>query len=118
MNQENLSKERVEEVIKDFPIEPMFNKVVITLNTEEVDNYLVLSDNTMSELQYVIAKGSMVTNLEIGQKVIIDLDKMITYELNPENSHEKISKVKIDPLLIDGVTYAIVEDRYIKAKYK
>lgn len=118
LEQKNLSKEEVIEMGNTFPIEPMFNKVIITLNTEESDGMLVVSDNTMSEEQYIVAKGEHVHSVTQGQKVIIDLEKMMSKELNPENTHETISRIKIDPIFIDGITYAIIEDRYIKAKFR
>ena len=108
----------MEDQIKAFPFEPMFNKIIITLNTEEVDNNLVLSDNTMSETQIVMAKGSSVHNLEVGDKVLLDLDKMSVKEVNPDNAYETISRIKIDPIMVDGVMYAIIEDRTVKDKYK
>lgn len=118
MEQENLNQEQVLEVINNFPLEPMFNKIIVTINTEEADDFLELSDNTMSEVQYVIAKGSHVQNLEVGDKVMLDLEKLIVKERNPENQDEVLTRIKIDPIFIDGVTYAIIEDRVLKLKYK
>ena len=117
INQKNISKEDLEAIINTFPLTPMFNKVVITLNTEEVDNFLILSDNTMSDQQFIIARGSHVNNLTLGDKVLLDLEKMMVYEVNQEDAYEKISRIKVDPILVDGVTYGIIEDRLIKARY-
>jgi hypothetical protein len=103
---------------EEFMYEPMFNKVIITLNTEEVDNDLVLSDNTMSETQTIVAVGPTAHGLSVGDKVLIDLDKMTVREMNPENSHETLSRIKIDPVFVDDVMYAIIEDRVVKAKYR
>jgi hypothetical protein len=115
----NFTQEQVLKVIKDFNVEPMFSKVIITLNSLEVDGNLVLSDNTLSEEQYIVAKGSAVRELELGQKVIIDIEKMmISVRSESTNAYEEVKQIKIDPLVVNGVTYAIVEDRLIKAKYK
>jgi len=115
----NLTQEQVLEVIKDFNIEPLFSKVIITLNSLEVDGSLVLSDNTLSEEQYVVAKGSAVRELEPGQKVIIDIEKMmVTVRSESTNAYEEVKQVKIDPIVVNDVVYAIIEDRLIKAKYK
>lgn len=114
----NLTFEDVLTMIPLMQIEPMFNKVIITLNKEEQDNNLVLSDNVMSEEQFILAKGSMVKDVEVGQKVLLDLEKMMVKEMNPENSHEYIYRVKLDPIKFHDYTFAIIEDRLIKAKYK
>ncbi len=117
MNEKNLNQEEVSMLILTFNEEPLFNKVIITLNTEEVDGNLVLSENTMSEVQYVIAKGSSVHNLELGQKVRIDLEKLMVAVGVTNNTHETTSQLKISPIQIGEFTCAIIEDRFIKTKF-
>lgn len=118
MNEKNLNQNDVYLLTDSFVEEPLFNKVIVTLNTEESDGGLVLSDNMMSEIQYVIAKGSSVHNLEVGQKVRIDLEKLMVARQVVGNSHETTSQLKIDPIEFDGFTYMIIEDRFIKTKFK
>lgn len=99
-----------------FPLEPMFNKVIITLNREENDG-LVLSDKSLDEVQFIVAKGSTVRDLEAGQKVILDLEKMmVNVRTSNEDSYEQIKQIKIDPVFVNDRMYAIVEDRFIKCK--
>lgn len=114
---ENLTAYDVLEITKEWLEQPMFNKVVITLNTAEAEDSLGLSDNMMSEFQYVVAKGSSVHNLTVGDKVRIDLDKMIAKSINPNNSHEDFATVKLDPIEFDSRVYAIIEDRLIKTRF-
>ena len=118
LEQKRINSAEAFTIAQTFPLQPMFNKVIVTLNTEEVDHYLVLSDNTMSEEQYVVAYGTHVHEIALGDKVLLDLEKMMTKERNPENQDEIITRIKIDPVIVDDVTYAIIEDRFIKAKYK
>lgn len=118
LEQMNLSQSEAIEIANSFPVEPLFGQVVITINKDEADGNLILSDNVMSEIQYVIAKGEHVRHLELGQKVIINLSKLMSRERNPQNQDEILEGVKIEPLLIDGRLYAIIEDRIIKCKYK
>jgi hypothetical protein len=117
-DQKRINSAEAFNIAQSFPIEPMFNKVIVTLNKEEVDHYLVLSDNVMSEEQYVVAFGSHVHNITLGDKVLLDIEKMMTKERNPENQDEYITRIKIDPITVDGHMYALIEDRFIKAKYK
>ena len=105
------------EISKEWLEQPMFNKVVITLNTENSLDSLDLSDNAMSQFQYIIAKGPNCHNIEVGDKVRLDLDKMLSKTINPNNSHEDLYAIKLDPIEFDGKTFAIIEDRLIKTRF-
>lgn len=113
----NLTAYDALEVSKEWLEQPMFNKVVVTLNTENSLDGLDLSDNAMSQFQYIIAKGTHVRDLEVGDKVRLDLEKMTERKLNPNNSHEDMSTIKLDPIEFDGNIYAIIEDRLIKTRF-
>lgn len=117
MKKGNLTAYEALEVSKEWIEQPMFNKVIITLNTINVLDSLDLSDNSMDEFQYIIAKGSMCNNVEVGDKVRLDLDKMVISSVNPNNSHENLTSIKLDPIEFDGRTYAIIEDRMIKTRF-
>lgn len=118
LEQKNLTMEEVLTMSNSFPWKPTFNKVIITLNREELEGMLDISDSTLDEYQFVVAKGGHVNEVTVGQKVMIDIEKLMIREVNPNNTHESISRIKIDPIYVDGVTYAIIEDRFIKAKYE
>jgi hypothetical protein len=55
----------------------LFGKVIVHLNNLESDGGLVLSDNVLSDRQYVISKGDNVTAVAVGQEVLIDIDKLM-----------------------------------------
>ena len=44
----NFTKDEVIDLVAIFDLEPNFNKVIVTLNTEEIDGNLVLSDNVIA----------------------------------------------------------------------
>lgn len=111
----NLDLDGVLEVINDFPIVPLKNRVMITVNVEDVTDELVLTSNSFSESQYVIAVGSFVKDLVPGQKVLLDLEKMVEYVVDDANPYEKLPKIKLDPYEVDGRMYAMVYDSLIKA---
>ncbi len=105
------------EMTQTFPWEPTFNKVIITLNRVPEDGELVLSSNTMNTEQYIVAKGTHVHNLSVGDCVMIDIEKLMISKPNPYNTHEEIGQVKIDMIFDDnGNIFGIIEDRYIKAR--
>jgi hypothetical protein len=114
---ENVTAYDALEISKEWLEQPMFNKVIITLNTENTFDSLDLSDNAMSQFQYIIAKGPNCHNIEIGDKVRIDLEKMSIKQINPNNSHEDFTTIKLDPIEFDGKIFAIIEDRLIKTRF-
>jgi len=115
---ENVTAYDALEISKEWLEQPMFNKVVITLNTENsLLDGLDLSDNAMSQFQYIIAKGKNVVNVEVGDKVRLSLDKMTSKKINPNNSHEDITTIELDPIEFDGKIFAIIEDRLIKTRF-
>lgn len=114
---ENLTAYDALEVSKEWLEQPMFNKVVITLNTERDLNELDLSNNTMSQFQFIIAKGPNCHNIEVGDKIRIDLEKMMSKSINPNNTHEDLQTIKLDPIEFDDKVYAIIEDRLIKTRF-
>lgn len=119
MGEQGLTQDEVLDIIQTFPLEPMFNKVYITLNKEVEDGELVLSDNVLSEVQYVVSGEVEWRDKKIkpGQKVLIDIEKMmVPVRQESRDSYETVMQVKIDPVEIDGVMYALIEDRFIKAK--
>lgn len=114
---ENVTAYDALEISKEWLEQPMFNKVIITLNTENTLDSLDLSDNAMSQFQYIIAKGSHCRDIEVGDKVRLDLDKMLSKTINPNNSHEDLYTIKLDPIEFDSKTFAIIEDRLIKTRF-
>jgi hypothetical protein len=42
---------------------------------------------------------------------------MLVKSINPNNSHEDFSSIKIDPIEFDGKIFAIIEDRLIKTRF-
>ena len=114
---ENITAYDALEISKEWLEQPMFNKVIITLNTENTLDSLDLFDNAMSQFQYIIAKGSNVTSVELGDKVRLSLDKMTNKKVNPNNTHEDITTIELDPIEFDGKIFAIIEDRSIKTRF-
>lgn len=114
---ENLELEDVIKLTSNFNIQPMFNYLIITLNKQQEDGVTVLSDNIMSDVQYVIAKGDMVRNIEVTDKVILNLEKLMIKEANPHNQYESFNRIKIEPIEYGGYVFGLIEDRVLKAKY-
>ena len=118
MNNENFTQDTVLDIITDFPIDPLRNKVVITLNKELIEGTLDLSNSTMSEVQYVVA-GEVIYRDKVvkpGQKVLLDIRgmmKVVRREVN--NQYQEVEQIELDPLEVNGQVFAIIDDRFIKA---
>lgn len=109
-----LSQEEVNEIIKDFPIEPRYNKVIVTLNIYEEDG-LVLEEEGISEVQYIVATGSR-SEYSPGDKVLLDLRKLMVKVPSPTDSTQVIQQIEVDPINVDDRVYAFVDESCIKAK--
>lgn len=102
----NLTQDEVLEMIKDFPVQPTRNKVIITVNVDEYEpDEINLTGDSFAEVQYVIAVGDYCKDIEAGQKVLLDLRKMMTQG----------NQIEIDPLEVNGRMYAFINDGMIKA---
>lgn len=99
------------ELIAENKEQPRFDNVIVTLNTDLEFG----EDNAISEFQEVIAVGSYVKDLEPGDKVRLDIEKL--YEPYIEHG-EKMYRVKISPVEIGDTTCAIITDRIIKTILK
>ena len=114
----NFTKEEIIDLISVFDLEPNFNKVIVTLNTEEVDGNLVLSDNVIAERQFVIAKSTTSRFTEVTDEVLLDIERMMIKEQDPNNPHEYITRVKITPIEFNGYMFGVIDESVIKAKVK
>ena len=114
-NIENMTQDDVLDVITDFPVKPLGRKLLITLNMEESDSDLILTDSEFAETQFVVAKGDHITSFEAGAKVILDLEKMMEYRPNPENSNERLGAIKIKPIEVGGKVYGLINDNVVEA---
>ena len=118
MNNENFTQDTVLDIVTDFPIDPLRNKVVITLNKELIEGTLDLSNGTMSEVQYVVAGEVNYRDKVVkpGQKVLLDIRgmmKVVRREVN--NQYQEVEQIELDPLEVNGQVFAIIDDRFIKA---
>jgi hypothetical protein len=114
----NLSKAEVQELIKNFPLKPFGNRVIITINRLEEEGELITSNNMLAEEQYVIAVGPMAERFTTpGDRVILDLEKLTVKAPVDHDQYQLTSQIKIDPIEIDGLQFAIVNDNSFKAKY-
>lgn len=111
----NMTLDDVLEIITDFPVQPLGRRVIVTLNMEEIDGNMILTDNSLSETQYVLAVGSHIDDIKPGMKVLLDLENMMEYIPNPENAYEKLGRVKVRPIKIGEKIFALINDRVIDA---
>ena len=115
---QNLTSKEVQKLIKNFPIKPHRNNLVITVNSEEPDGELILNNGQFAETQYVVAAGSFIAkdgDIKPGVKVLLDLEKMMVFRTEDNNTHERIGSIKLKPIEVDGKVFAIITDSFILA---
>lgn len=111
----NLTQDEVLEVISNFPVTPLRNRVIITVNADEPDEDEIETTNvSFSESQFVISKGAHCKEFEVGQKILLDLEKMTVSRNAQTDVLETVSQVKIDPIEVNGRMYAFISDTVIK----
>ncbi len=111
----NVTLEEVLALKDTFPVKPRRNRAIITVNVAEADGELVLNNGSFAESQYIVACSDNITDLEAGQKVLIDLEKMMIFEKAEENSDERVGMLKLHPVEVDGIIYALVSENVILA---
>ena len=115
----NITKQEALELSKRITIVPLFSKVLISLNSLDTDGALVLSENVLSDRQYVIATGANVLSVNENDEVLVDIEKLkIPVKTETVDAYQTQMQVKIDPIEFEGYTFALIEDRFLKAKYK
>lgn len=113
----NYDDKSIDKLVKEFPIEPLFTRVIITLNREQEDNGLILKENPLNEEQYVLAVGGS-AQVKPGQKILLDLEKMTVKVPSKTDSSQMTEKIKIDFIPVGKEVFGIIYDNQIKAKYK
>lgn len=114
----NLIKENLESVVERFDQEPLFSNVIVTMNTEE-DTVLIPNETDLtSRFQYVVAAGPS-SVLKPGDKVMLDLDKMMSKErIEVNNVYEEIDVLKLVPVYFEQYVFNVIPDRFVLTKMK
>lgn len=110
----NITQEEVLELIKDFPIQPLRGKVVITVNAVEQDEGILLQDSSFSESQYILSAAPN-TGIAPGSKVLLDIDKMTQVMRSTTDDSEHITSIKLKPVEVNGQIFALINDNVIDA---
>lgn len=110
----NITGEEVKELVKDFPVQPLRGKVIITVNAEEYDSEVLLQESSFSETQYVLA-SSPNTGVVPGTRVLLDLDKITVKSRSATDADEIISTIKLKPITVNGQVFALINDNVIDA---
>lgn len=113
----NLTQNDVLELISNFKLEPLYNKLYITLNNVKYDDGILLTEYVLSDEQFVVAVGDHVSkSIKPGDKVLIDIERlMVSVGSESNNQYENLKQVKLDLLDYEGNALALIDDRVIKA---
>ena len=99
----------------EFPVKPRRGRLIVTVNMREDDGSLVLSDTKFDDSQYVLAVSDNITDIKVGDKILLDVEKMMTFVQEDENSHERVGVLKLKPIEVDGIIYALIYDNVVEA---
>lgn len=110
----NVTHDEVLELIKDFPVQPLRNRLIITTNVEEEDELDLDGSFGFAEAQYVVAEGSSYDEIKPGCKVLLDLAAM-SINTQREDGGGMTFAIQLKPLKVNGRVYGIIGDRYVDA---
>lgn len=110
---ENLTYEEVLELIENFPIKPLRNKVIVTMNSFIEEDSISMGDG-VDEVQYVLAVGPTARDISAGDKVLLDLQQMTKMVIDEETG-EKTPMISIRPVKVYDRYFAMLSDSYLDA---
>lgn len=111
----NLTQDDVLELISDFPVKPLGRKVIVTLNMDESEELGLGMTSGLDEYQYIVATGGVDRDYKPGDKVLLDLERMMEYVPAQDNTHEKVGRIKIRPITIKDRVFGLINDNVIDA---
>ena len=111
----NITREEVLSLIEEFPVTPLKNRLIITVNMTNPNSQLSLEDVSFSETQYVLAVGSHCHEIQEGDKVLLDIEAMMKYEYVDTNTDEKVGRILIKPIVVGNRTFGLITDRFVEA---
>jgi hypothetical protein len=112
----NVTQEEVQELIKDFPLTPLRNRVIITTNVEEYEEDGVdLSGTSFSPEQFVLAVGSYAKDyLTPGQRISLDLEAMTVKVPSENNAYEPQHRIMMKSVEVDDNVFGVITDDKIE----
>lgn len=110
----NFNDKTISKLIKEFPMKPMFTRAIITLNREVTEGEVVMNDNPLAEVQYIVAAGGS-AQVKAGDKILLDLAKLTVKVPSPTDGNQMIETIKIEPLKTEQGVFAFIYDNQIKA---
>lgn len=111
-----INKDNLNEVINKLEWIPLSTDVIISMNeTEQEADELNLSNNTIKQTQFVLAVGSMVREIEVGDEVMLDMEQLSSQIRNTRDAENPVIVLNVFPLEIDkDLTVAAIPSRAIK----
>lgn len=107
----NVTKDNLKEVLALVDSKPRFTDVLISTNTNEDE----FSNTEMDSKQFVLAVGPSVTDLKVGDEVVIDVQKCFRKELSHRDANQYNLILDIFPVeLSEDYLGNLVSDRIIK----
>ncbi len=113
-----MTHEKIQALAKAMPTKLRRGLIAITLNTETVeDDSLLDSRPGLSEDQYVLAVGDMVKDIQVGDKVVLNLSALTKVRRVIGDSDQTISEIDIKTREVEGTLVGIVDERVVEQIY-
>lgn len=109
-----LYKEDVLKIAETFNLKPRGNRVIVTTNIREEDG-VILYDDGFDEFQYVVAVSDRVKDIKVGDKICLDLRKMLKVVPSEEDTTQTTTVIDVDVAEFEDNAFAYIDDYSIKS---
>ena len=115
----NIKEDDVAKIIAKCNMLPKRNHIMVTLNQIKEENseleFTGEMETMLDEWQYVIASGTG-AEYKPGDKVFLDVARMIKRVQDPENTSRYIDRLDATPVPLGDNVFTIIGDGYVLAK--
>lgn len=115
MENKQVDETNLQEVIELVDRKPRRSSLLITLNSELTDEDGLSSDKELWSTQYVLAKGDLVKDIEVGDKVDINLSALTKLRRLTNDTDQIISEIDIKTIELGDYIVGQVDERVVES---
>lgn len=113
---QTVTLETIDKVVESIKWIPLNTDMIVSMNeTEKEGDELNLSNSSIKQNQFVLAVGSMVREIKVGDEVLLDMDKLTYTTRNSRDFDSPVIQLNMFPLETeDGLEVACISSQAVK----
>lgn len=113
--EKTINKDNINSFIELLEWKPMNTDIIVSYNEIEQEGELNLSNNTITQTQLVLAVGSMVRDIKVGDEIVLDMDKLTSQYRNTRDAESPVIMLNVFPVeLKDGTVTICIPSSAVK----